>query len=97
LWFEYYQQQNPEEKRGSEFFERLDRRYHRGIITLLGVEDSEIAWLIYNQINGILLGRLWGNQAISFVKQMELLGEILTVYQNNAVQYGIKKLKENQS
>lgn len=99
LWIEYYQQQGPDDGSSvSEFFERIDRRYQQAVLTLLGVEDPEIAWLIYNQINGIMLGRLWGNKHICFPKQMQLLGEILTVYQKSSlseVSDDCEKLEKN--
>jgi AcrR family transcriptional regulator len=80
LWIDYCQHQGREELCRSRFFERVDRRYHRAIIELLGIGDPQAAWLVISTINGLLLGRLWCNQEISLEAQMELLGNILTPY-----------------
>ncbi|MEG3438924.1 TetR/AcrR family transcriptional regulator [Pannus brasiliensis CCIBt3594] len=80
LSIDYCQQQGREELRRSRFFERIDRRYQRAVIELLGIQDPEVAWLVVSVINGLLLERLWCNEAISPDSQLELLGKILTPY-----------------
>jgi AcrR family transcriptional regulator len=80
LWIDYSQYQGREELRRSQFFERVDRRYHQAVIDILGITDPSIAWLVVSVINGLVLERLWCNEQIAIDEQMELLGKILTPY-----------------
>jgi hypothetical protein len=80
LWIDYSQYQGREELRRSQFFERVDRRYHQAVIEILGISDPSVAWLVVSVINGLLLERLWCNEQIAIDEQMELLGKILTPY-----------------
>ena len=80
LWIDYSQYQGREELRRSQFFERIDRRYHQAVIEILGITDPSVAWLVVSVINGLILERLWCNEQIVIDEQMELLGKILTTY-----------------
>lgn len=80
LWIDYSQYQGREELRRSQFFERVDRRYHQAVIEILGITDPSVAWLVVSVINGLVLERLWCNEQIAIDEQMELLGKILTPY-----------------
>jgi len=80
LWIDYSQYQGREELRRSQFFERIDRRYHQAVIEILGITDPSVAWLVVSVINGLILERLWCNEQIAIDEQMELLGKILTTY-----------------
>ncbi len=80
LWIDYSQYQGREELRRSQFFERVDRRYHQAVIEILGISDPSVAWLVVSVINGLILERLWCNEQIVIDEQMELLGKILTTY-----------------
>ena len=80
LWIDYSQYQGREELRRSQFFERVDRRYHQAVIEILGISDPSVAWLVVSVINGLILERLWCNEQIAIDEQMELLGKILTTY-----------------
>jgi AcrR family transcriptional regulator len=80
LWIDYSQYQGREELRRSQFFERIDRRYHQAVIEILGISDPSVAWLVVSVINGLILERLWCNEQIAIDEQMELLGKILTTY-----------------
>jgi AcrR family transcriptional regulator len=80
LWIDYSQYQGREELRRSQFFERVDRRYHQAVIEILGISDPSVAWLVVSVMNGLLLERLWCNEQIAIDEQMELLGKILTPY-----------------
>jgi AcrR family transcriptional regulator len=80
LWIDYSQYQGREELSRSQFFERVDRRYHQAVIEILGISDPSVAWLVVSVINGLILERLWCNEQIAIDEQMELLGKILTTY-----------------
>ena len=80
LSIDYSQYQGREELRRSQFFERVDRRYHQAVIEILGISDPSVAWLVVSVINGLILERLWCNEQIAIDEQMELLGKILTTY-----------------
>lgn len=80
LWIDYSQYQGREELSRSQLFERVDRRYHKAVIEILGISDPSVAWLVVSVINGLILERLWCNEQIVIDEQMELLGKILTTY-----------------
>lgn len=80
LWVDFCQRQDREELQSSKVFQQINERYQQAIADLLGITDSAIAWFIISHVDGIILERLWGNQNVSIVKQLELLGEMLVAY-----------------
>lgn len=81
LWIEYCQQQEKEQGEKSQFFERIDERYHQAVMDVIGVKDPAIAWLVLTMINGLIIEKLWGNTHVSLTEHLKLLGELLTAHE----------------
>lgn len=81
LWIEYCQQQEKEQGQKTQFFERIDERYHQAVMNVIGVKDPAIAWLVLTMINGLIIEKLWGNRHVSLTEHLKLLGELITAYE----------------
>ncbi|PSF37267.1 TetR family transcriptional regulator [Aphanothece hegewaldii CCALA 016] len=81
LWIEYCQQQEKEQGEKTQFFERIDERYHQAVIDVIGVKDPAIAWLVLTMINGLIIEKLWGNSHVSLTEHLKLLGELITAHE----------------
>ncbi|GFE70698.1 TetR/AcrR family transcriptional regulator [Chroococcus sp. FPU101] len=80
LWIEYCQQQEKEGEK-TQFFERIDERYHQAVMDVIGVKDPAIAWLVLTMINGLIIEKLWGNTHVSLTEHLKMLGELITAHE----------------
>jgi AcrR family transcriptional regulator len=76
----FYQHQDSKEFQKSGTFTRVNQRYQQAISDLLGIEDRALAIFLYSFIDGLMLEKLWKNEAVSISEQCKLLGKILTTY-----------------
>ncbi len=80
VWVDFCQRQDREKMQNSKFFQQVNQRYQQAIADFLGITEPAIAWFVLSLINGIILERLLGNQKVSLVEQVDLLGKMLTAY-----------------
>ena len=80
IWVDFCQHQSRAELQDSEFFQKIYERYQQAIGNLLGVTEPKIIWFVLCLIDGIVLEQLCGNQKVSLGEQIDLLGQMLTIY-----------------
>lgn len=79
VWMDFYQQQGQEKFKVNSLVRKINDQVREAIADILGVEDPQLAIFVSSFINGLIQERLFDDR-ISFSKQGELLGEMLTAY-----------------
>lgn len=80
LWIEFYQQQGRETVLSNPFFQLRVEQIRQQVANVLGIQDRQLMIAVMAMIDGLLLGRLFNGETISFVKQGEILGKMMTAY-----------------
>jgi len=79
LWLDFCQHHTPTSKESS-LWQRINHRHEQAAAEILEITDPAISKLLGCMIDGILLGRMLGNQEVSFTKQLALFGEVISAY-----------------
>ncbi|MCU0567724.1 MAG: TetR/AcrR family transcriptional regulator [Oculatellaceae cyanobacterium Prado106] len=77
---DFYQQQERGKARHHEIFKLVCERSRQQVADLLQLKDPNIVTLVLSLIDGLILGRLYNEEVISFAEQGALLGKMLTAY-----------------
>ncbi len=80
LWVDFCQHQYFPEIPVDNVFKRANQRYHQAVCDFLGITDAVLASFILSFIDGLLLGKLQGNEMIDIPEQCNLLGKMVTAY-----------------
>jgi AcrR family transcriptional regulator len=80
LLTDFYQQQERGTARHSEIAKEVCDRTRQRVADLLGLEDPNLVIFVMSLIDGLILGRLYHQEALRFEEQGALLGKMLTVY-----------------
>lgn len=83
LFINFLQQPELEQTQLIEAVKRSYKRYQEEIMKLLGIENRAIASYISCFIDGLIAQRVFAPELTIFEEQIELLAQMLTLYQNN--------------
>lgn len=59
---------------------RAGERYEKAMMQMLEIDDPTVVMLIINMFDGLIVRRLYQGDRISFIRQTQLLKEMLTLY-----------------
>lgn len=79
IWVNFCQHQDSKQQ-GKRVFQRANERYRKTAEEVLGIQDPVLVSFVLSCIDGLLLGKLQGNETINFPEQCALLGKMLTAY-----------------
>lgn len=80
LWVDFCQHQDSQEISGNNIFKRANQRYQQAVCDFLGVQDPLLASFVLTFVDGLLLGKLQGNEMLDIREQCNLLGKMVTAY-----------------
>jgi AcrR family transcriptional regulator len=80
LLTDFYQQQERGTASQNEIFKLTCERARQRVADMLGLQDPRIVVFVLSLIDGLILGRLYNEEVISFEEQGVLLGKVLTAY-----------------
>lgn len=79
IWVDFCQHQDSKEQSNNVYM-RANQRYQQAACDFLGIRDRVLATFVLSFIDGLLLGKLQGNETINFPEQCALLAKMLTAY-----------------
>jgi len=80
IMIDFCQSQDYQESKGNSVFQRTIERCLQAVCEFMEFEDRALAAFIVAHIDGLLLQRIWKNEAASISEQFEILGEMLALY-----------------
>lgn len=83
LWTDFYQQQERSEILNNRTLQKIWKQGREALSEYLQIQDKAIIDFIVNQLNGLIVGRMFEGEVISYEKQGELLAKIIVAYLEN--------------
>jgi AcrR family transcriptional regulator len=80
LLTDFYQQQERGTASHNEIFKLTCERARQRVAEMLGLQDPRIVVFVLSLIDGLILGRLYNEEVVSFEEQGALLGKMLAAY-----------------
>ena len=83
LWTDFYQQQERSEILNNRTLQKIWKQGREALSEYLQIQDKAIIDFIVNQLNGLIVGRMFEGEVISYEEQGELLAEMIVAYLEN--------------
>lgn len=80
LWADFYQQQERSEILNNQILQRTLEQSRKALSEYLQIQDKAVIDFIINQFNGLIIGRMFEGDVISYEKQGELLAKMIVAY-----------------
>ncbi|MDJ0732467.1 MAG: TetR/AcrR family transcriptional regulator [Nostocaceae cyanobacterium] len=78
LWFDFFQQQERTELLNNQTLKKAWKQTKQVLSDYLQIEDEAIITFICNVLNGLIMGRMFEGETVSYAQQEELLIKMLT-------------------
>lgn len=80
LWFDFYQQQDRAEVLNNETFKKASEQTRQVLADYLEITDKAIIDFVWNFLNGLVLGRMFEGETISYTEQGVVLSQMLNAH-----------------
>lgn len=85
IWIDFYQRHDRAEFLQNEILQKSNMQTRQTIADYLQISDRAVVDFVLNQLNGLLIVRMFEDETVSFTEQGELLAKMLTLYLDQAV------------